>query len=145
MQLLRHKEDLLLDQWHSSFREVNIDEVLCKNKTKQDAFHVWAGARELITYSLFFWNLGHTLQKSQEGIFRSILYSVLKEYQSLIAEVLSGFYNNVFNYLGVSYVDEFDPAPMFPPLKSVEIKLAFYRLIKHIVTLDLKLCTSLTT
>ena len=44
----------------------------------------WAGTRRLITASFYFWNAGNTIQKSQEGLFRSLLYNILCQYPNLI-------------------------------------------------------------
>jgi hypothetical protein len=60
---------------------------LHKNGAPQDAFRLWAGGARLITVYFYFWNAGSRLQKSQEGMFRSILYQVLEQEPSL-AQVL---------------------------------------------------------
>jgi hypothetical protein len=48
-----------------------------------DALRLWAGNSQLITIHFYFWSAGSTLQKSQEGLFRAILYQVLKQEPSL--------------------------------------------------------------
>lgn len=52
-------------------------------RTKQ-ALSVWAGQQELVTASFFFWNLGSALQKSQEGLLRSLLHDILDQRRHLI-------------------------------------------------------------
>ena len=47
----------------------------------------WAGTRRLITASFYFWNAGTTIQKSQEGLFRSLLYEILRQCPDLIHTV----------------------------------------------------------
>ena len=47
----------------------------------------WAGSHKLVTASFFFWNAGTTLQKSQEGLFRSLLYEILRQCPDLIPMV----------------------------------------------------------
>ena len=42
-----------------------------------ESLELWAGTKELVTASFFFWNAGTSMQKSQEGLFRSILYEIL--------------------------------------------------------------------
>jgi hypothetical protein len=49
----------------------------------QDALKTWAGNARLITVSFYFWNAGSSLQKSQEGLLRSILYQMLDQEPSL--------------------------------------------------------------
>lgn len=47
----------------------------------------WAGTRRLITASFYFWNAGNEIQKSQEGLFRSLLYEILRQCPDLIQTV----------------------------------------------------------
>lgn len=44
----------------------------------------WAGDKKLITGSHFFWNSGSPLQKSEEGLLRTLLCQIFKECPSLI-------------------------------------------------------------
>ena len=52
-----------------------------------EALKTWAGTETLITADFYFWNAGTALQKSQEGLFRSILYEILRQYPHLIRVV----------------------------------------------------------
>lgn len=45
---------------------------------------VWAGGKPLVTASFYFWNAGAALQKSQEGLLRSIIFELLRKCQDLI-------------------------------------------------------------
>jgi len=47
------------------------------------ALKTWAGGARLVTIGFYFWNAGMDLQKSQEGLFRSLLYQVLEQEPSL--------------------------------------------------------------
>lgn len=49
----------------------------------------WAGPERLVTASFFFWNAGTSIQKSQEGLFRSLLYEILSQCPELIRTVCS--------------------------------------------------------
>lgn len=49
----------------------------------------WAGDTPLIIASFFFWYNGNLLQKSQEGLLRSILFQALENHRELIPTVLS--------------------------------------------------------
>jgi hypothetical protein len=44
----------------------------------------WAGPKNLVIASFFFWIAGTEIQKSQEGLLQSLLYEVLKQCPSLI-------------------------------------------------------------
>jgi len=44
----------------------------------------WAGTTELCIASYYFWNQGYEMQKSQVGLFQSLLYQILKSLPRLI-------------------------------------------------------------
>ena len=48
------------------------------------ALQEWAGTNILVTASFFFWNAGTAMQKSQEGLYRSLLYEILRQRPELI-------------------------------------------------------------
>ena len=45
----------------------------------------WSGTRDILTPSFFFWNAGTQMEKSTEGILRSLVYQVLEKYPTLIS------------------------------------------------------------
>ncbi|KAI2778896.1 hypothetical protein F4815DRAFT_227104 [Daldinia loculata] len=47
----------------------------------------WAQGKKLVVASFFFWNAGSPLQKSQEGLFRSLLFEILRSRPHLIPRV----------------------------------------------------------
>ncbi|KAL2872593.1 uncharacterized protein BJX67DRAFT_376398 [Aspergillus lucknowensis] len=51
------------------------------------ALEEWAGDRQLSMASYFFWAAGTPLQRSQEGLLRTILFQVLRKYPGLISVV----------------------------------------------------------
>jgi len=59
------------------------------------ALEQWAHPLKLVTISFFFWNLGTALQKSINGLLRSLLHGVLSQYPELIPAVLPSFYQNL--------------------------------------------------
>ncbi|USP77500.1 hypothetical protein yc1106_04774 [Curvularia clavata] len=52
----------------------------------------WAGHHTLLSPHFFFWNVGTQLQKSHTGLLRSLLHSILAEYQDLIPAVFPTLY-----------------------------------------------------
>ena len=52
-----------------------------------ESLTMWAGTKELVIASYFFWNSGHSMQKSQEGLFRSLLYEILSQCPDLVRTV----------------------------------------------------------
>ncbi|KAK7915288.1 hypothetical protein PG985_012991 [Apiospora marii] len=59
----------------------------------------WAAAagRQLVLASFFFWISGTTLQKSVEGLYRAILWEILKQCPGLIPDVLPSRWKNIDN------------------------------------------------
>lgn len=114
---------------------------LMKFSTRQSAtraaLKVWAGSNELLIVPFFFWNLGTELQKSQTGLLRSLLHFVLSRYRSLIAKVVSGYYNDVARKM--KHKSESEQLAAVEPLTSIELKLAFLRMFE-ILPETLRLC-----
>ena len=54
---------------------------------------VWAGPKEIFTPGFFFWNAGEDLEKSAEGLLRSLIYQLLKRFPSLtpLSQIGSSF------------------------------------------------------
>jgi hypothetical protein len=57
---------------------------LCGAKETNQHLASWAAKKRLVIASFFFWNSGTQLQKSQEGLFRSLLYEMLCKAPELI-------------------------------------------------------------
>ncbi|KAI1111134.1 hypothetical protein F5Y14DRAFT_328253 [Nemania sp. NC0429] len=45
----------------------------------------WADGKKIVIAHFFFWNAGSTLQKSQEGLLRGLLYEILRRCRNLIS------------------------------------------------------------
>ena len=54
-----------------------------------ESLRSWAGPKRLVTASFFFWNAGPSIQKSQEGLFRSLLYEILSQCPELSRTICS--------------------------------------------------------
>src|ERR1700681_2535463 len=58
---------------------------ICEHEDTATNLENWAKGRQLIVAQFFFWNAGRqALQKSQEGLLRSILYQILRQTPDLI-------------------------------------------------------------
>ncbi|KPM39267.1 hypothetical protein AK830_g7298 [Neonectria ditissima] len=53
------------------------------------ALKEWAGSAQLYTASYYFWNQGFEMQKSQVGLFQSLLYQILRRAPTLIPHICS--------------------------------------------------------
>ena len=60
------------------------------NRQTDHALQVWAGDKDVLKASHYFWAAGATLQKSHEGLLRSLLFDILDQYPQLIPAVLPG-------------------------------------------------------
>ncbi|KAL2795439.1 hypothetical protein BJX66DRAFT_302074 [Aspergillus keveii] len=60
---------------------------LVKADYTRAALREWAGDCQLLMASHFFWAGGSTMQKSQEGLLRTILFQVLRKYPNLLPNV----------------------------------------------------------
>ncbi|KUJ11274.1 uncharacterized protein LY89DRAFT_674608 [Mollisia scopiformis] len=60
----------------------------------EEALRRWAGDKQLLVVNFFFWNLGTLLPKSNVGMLRSLIHSVLEKYPELIPAVLPELYRS---------------------------------------------------
>ncbi|KAK5637025.1 hypothetical protein RRF57_012737 [Xylaria bambusicola] len=64
---------------------------------KRDLLSLWANGDKYFVCNFFFSNLGTFEQKSQEGLFRTLLYQILDSHRSLIPEVLPHMWKELYN------------------------------------------------
>ena len=57
---------------------------ICQNHRTVDVLRTWSGTKELLILTFFFWNAGAALEKSSEGLLRSLLYQILERFPGLI-------------------------------------------------------------
>lgn len=57
---------------------------ICQDHRTLDLLRVWSDAMEVVILSFFFWNAGTSLEKTSEGLLRSLLYQILQKLPSLI-------------------------------------------------------------
>ena len=61
---------------------------LSHHKSATQALQRWTDGKDLITADCYFWHAGTELQKSQEGLLRSLLHGVLSQCPELIGQIL---------------------------------------------------------
>jgi hypothetical protein len=99
------------------------------------ALKEWAGQHSLQTAAFYFWSTGTELQKSQEGLLRSLLHTILKASPELISICFRETIDETLSKLNeVTQEVRFSDTPKFPQLRK-----AFARILKHDST-RLKLC-----
>ena len=60
---------------------------LCEHRCTKQALHEWAGSKKIVIASFFFWISGNDMQKTQEGLLRSLLFEILRQHPSMIKTV----------------------------------------------------------
>ena len=61
--------------------------LISEKRTKSSLLH-WAGSKDLVIASFFFWTAGTKMQKSQQGLLQSLLFAVLRQCPSLIPIII---------------------------------------------------------
>ena len=93
---------------------------LINHPDMQSKLEAWAGTNVLVTASYFLWRAGTVMQKSQEGLFRSLLYEILRKCPNMIRPVCAC---KVENFR--PFVEDVDPWTM------EELRGAIGELKKH--------------
>jgi hypothetical protein len=65
---------------------------LISDERTQSSLCLWSGSCASVIASCFFWMAGSPLQKNEEGLLRSLLYTVLMQRRELISKVFPGRY-----------------------------------------------------
>ena len=60
---------------------------LVNDERTRKALDIWAGPKELIIASYFFWNAGTDMQKSQLGLLQTLLYTILQQCAPLVSQI----------------------------------------------------------
>ncbi|KAK3303689.1 uncharacterized protein B0T15DRAFT_576983 [Chaetomium strumarium] len=62
-------------------------QVFTTHQSLVEHLSVWAGSHQLLTASFYFWNAGNDLQKSHEGLLRTLLIQCLRQMPDLMPRV----------------------------------------------------------
>ncbi|KIW23715.1 uncharacterized protein PV07_11894 [Cladophialophora immunda] len=81
-----------------------------------NGLRTWAGTHKLFIGSHFFWNIGTKVQKSEEGLLRTLLYQVLKECPDLIEEICGPYTDADFEWDPHKLHKAFEKLSKIPPL-----------------------------
>ncbi|KAL2869556.1 uncharacterized protein BJX67DRAFT_379106 [Aspergillus lucknowensis] len=105
--------------------------LLCNSAHVQTELQKWAGSQTFVFAKFFFWIAGNEMQRSLEGLYRSILFEVLRKYPELTTEIFPG------SKVPVKALGAGVPPPEF---RLDEIKDGFMRLIKLPTTSNHRIC-----
>ena len=91
----------------------------------ESILQTWAGNEALVVAKFFFWNAGNVMQKSQEGLLRSLLHEVLSQCPQLMQSVCPSRWRNSDLYDTLSepwtiheLIESFDLLSRIPNLSS---------------------------
>lgn len=62
-------------------------------KPTLSGLQTWAGDDEIVIASHYFWRAGTVMQKSQQGLFQSLLYHILREVPHMIEKICGNYRN----------------------------------------------------
>lgn len=97
----------------------------------KEELNIWAGSQPLIFARFFFWNSGDELQMSLEGLYRSLLFEVCRQFPASIPLIFPDLWEGLLS--------GFVP-PQQTPLQIDEVKIAFNRLIQKSDTMNSRIC-----
>jgi hypothetical protein len=86
----------------------------------------WAGEQVLTTAAFFFWNSGSAIERSQNGLLRSLLYTVLHQQPQLLPVVLHHQWSVLYQKYAMPTLDE---DQKIEPWTQKELQDAFKMLI----------------
>ncbi|KAJ0418873.1 hypothetical protein BJY00DRAFT_314553 [Aspergillus carlsbadensis] len=106
--------------------------LLCDSSRVQDELQSWAGPRTLVFARFFFWIGGDELQRSLQGLYRAILFDVLRQCPDLILRIFPDCDTSPKAGQSIGH----HPAPF----RKQEVEAAFLRLINLPDTSDYRVC-----
>ena len=65
---------------------------VCQDDRTAKLLKIWSGAKKVLAPRFFFWSAGSSLEKSFEGLLRSLLYQILQKFPSLTPQSHEGQY-----------------------------------------------------
>ena len=86
----------------------------------------WSGSQKLILASHFFLNAGDTLQKSQQGLIRSILFEILSQCPDLVPTVASARLRDIYHRSRPWKTSELLDICRLLTQQSIDIKFCFF-------------------
>jgi hypothetical protein len=85
---LQHGDGLYWIQGKAGSGKSTLMKYICDNPLTNRYLTYWAGEHPLHTAESYLWNIGTTLQKSQSGLLRKLLYDVLSQSPDLLPIIL---------------------------------------------------------
>ena len=108
---------------------------LSQQTETREALQQWARGHEHIHIAnFFFWHLGNSLQKSQVGLIRSLLYSILVARKALIEKLFPAYFRELTEHVRLMDMNKgilpFHVSPPSDP-SDQEFKNAFFNIVQN--------------
>ena len=78
---------------------------ICNHSRRLELLREWCSSRRLLTPTFFFWNAGTRLQKSIDGLLRSLVYQMLKECRELVGCFGVSLYEHSFTVYLIAFTE----------------------------------------
>jgi Cdc6-like AAA superfamily ATPase len=114
---------------------------LCDHEKTKEHLRRWAASHEVIIAEYFFWNAGkNDLQKSQEGLLRSLLYQIFRKCPDYISVVFPGVWRcyNSTDTVYAGHVDRTTDTEM--PHNVPDLMEALRRTVNLLTQSERRLC-----
>ncbi|KAH6712458.1 hypothetical protein BKA61DRAFT_692416, partial [Leptodontidium sp. MPI-SDFR-AT-0119] len=121
--------------------------VICDSPETRALVQEWAGGKCIIVAKFFFWKQGDPIQRSMDGLIRSLLYQILSEAPELIAEYFPNQWKAIQNTPWHSLCTSYSLCIFLDGLDECECKRGSQELIKCLQNLSslstsIKICIS---
>ena len=129
IQWLRHAEGVFWITGKAASGKSTLMRYVYEHPALHSHLKIWGGQRRLVTAKFYFWNTGTSLQKSQVGLFRSLLYQVFKKATHLIEEAAPDLFQEVAA-IAVPELSKLRERPSWRHWSLKLLKSMFHRLVE---------------
>ncbi|GFN19674.1 uncharacterized protein AtWU_09479 [Aspergillus tubingensis] len=129
---LRHDNGLYWISGKPGSGKSTLMKFLARHEQTQEHLSTWSGGNKLVLASFYFWSAAkNTLQKSQTGLLRSILYQILRQCPELIRVAFPDQWNqSISSVTGLAET----------PFSSPELLEAFDKVTTALATYKIRFC-----
>lgn len=92
---LRLRNDIYWITGKAASGKSTLVKYILQNRKTMKELDLWGGDSAVVVASFYFWSLGSSMQRSQCGLLRSLIYSILKQKPSMIKRVLPSLWQQM--------------------------------------------------
>jgi ABC-type oligopeptide transport system ATPase subunit len=117
-QWLRSDNDIFWIAGKAGSGKSTLMKFLCKHYRTDKLLSQWAGSRNIVIASHFFWSAGTSIQKSQRGLLRALLFQILVHTPSLIPLICPKHWNEGYS-TSTYLIEPWELADIFQALENL--------------------------